>query len=92
MIPAIPPDKYLTPITNKRRITTRSFNDCVSKNVIEQYKINNDRPFKIPTNNGSEQYKNSFFVKTIPEWNGLASHIVSAKSLDIFKERLTKEN
>ena len=89
-IPSLPPDKYLEPIKNKRNIKPKQFSDCVSKNIVEQYVTNNSRPFQIPPNNGSEQYKNSFFIKTIPEWNGLANNIVNAESLEAFKTRLSK--
>ena len=74
---AIPPDKYLKPIQNKRKITARKFSDCVSKNIVEQYVTNNSRAFQIPPNKASDQYKQSFFVRKIPEWNGLANQTVT---------------
>ena len=92
MLPSLPPETYLAPIKNKRKIIPKKFKDCVSKNLVETFGTTNDRSFQIPTNYGSEQYKNSFFIKTITEWNGLASHImiVTAKSLDSFKTQLSK--
>ena len=71
-----------------RKIIPKKFKDCVSKNLVETFGTTNDRSFQIPTNYGSEQYEYSFFIKTITEWNGLASHIVTAKSLDSFKTQL----
>ena len=91
MLPSLPSETYLTPIKNKRKIIPKKFKDCVSKKLVETFGTTNDRSFQIPTNYGSEQYKNSFFIKTITEWNGLASHIVTAKSLDSFKTQLSKD-
>lgn len=88
LLPAIPPEQYLEPIRNKRKIKAKTFSDCVSKNVVQQYETRNSRAFKVPSNKGTMQYKNSFFPKTIPEWNGLANQVVTAGSLDIFKTRL----
>ena len=90
LIPSLPPDKYLKTIKNKRHIKPKKFSDHISTNIVETYCTNNSRPFQIPPNNGSEIYKNSFFVKTIPEWNGLANNIVIAESVDTFKTRLSK--
>ena len=90
LFPSLPPDKYLKSIKNKRQIKPKKFSDHVTTNVVETYITNNSRPFQIPTNSGSEIYKNSFFIRTIPEWNGLANNIVIAESVDIFKTRLAK--
>ena len=90
LIPSLPPDKYLLPTKNKRNIKSKQFTDCVSKNIVDQFVTNNSRSFQIPPNNGSEVYKNSFFVKTIPEWNGLANSLVIAESHEAFKTRLSK--
>ena len=92
LIPAIPPHINLEQNINKRKIKARTFDDCVSKNIVEQYVTNNTRSFKTPSNKGTDQYKFSFFLRTIPEWNGLANHIVTAGSLDIFKTRLSSDS
>ena len=92
LTPAIPPHTYLEQNINKRQIKATTFDNCISKNIVEQYVTNNTKPFKIPSNNGSDQYKYSFFIRTIPEWNGLANHIVTAGSIDIFKTRLSGGN
>ena len=90
MIPSLPPDKHLIPTKNKRNIIPKKFSDCETHNIVDQYVTNNSRSFQIPSNNGSVVYKNSFFLKTIPEWNGLANNIVVAESLEAFKTRLSK--
>ena len=92
MLPPLPPDVYLTQMKNKRKIKPTNFENCVSKNIVNNYITNNSRPFEIPKNNGCDAYKNSFFVRTIPEWNGLANHIVTAESIETFKTRINKCN
>ena len=77
---------------SKRKIKAKSFENCVASNIVENYKINNSRPFTIPANKGSEQLKFSFFHKTIIEWNGLANRTVTAGSLDTFKSRLLSDS
>ena len=88
LLPGIPPDKYLTPIKQKRKIKAKTFDNCVASNIVVNYTTNNSRPFTIPPNKGTAQYKFSFFNKTIIEWNGLANRTVTAGSLDTFKSRL----
>ena len=91
LVPAIPPENYLKPIKNKRNIKAKYFSDCISKNVVENYETNNSRPFKILEAKNSQQYKNSFFVRTISDWNKLDNSIVNAGSVDCFKARLRKD-
>ena len=46
LTPAIPPDKYLEPIQNKRKITVKTFSDCVSKNIVDRFVTNLLEPLK----------------------------------------------
>ena len=87
LVPAVPSEDYLTPQRNKRRITERTFTDCVSTNAVSKYVSNNSRCFVIPQGR-TDVYNNSFFVKTITDWNRLDDNIVNAKSLDQFKINL----
>ena len=51
---------------------------------------NNSKAYNIPS--GTPNYrKNTFFPRTIPEWNHLPEEIVSAETLDLFKSRLVAE-
>ena len=91
LVPAVPSEDYLTPQRNKRRITERTFTDCVSTNAVSKYVSNNSRCFVIPQGR-TDVYNNSFFVKTITDWNRLDDNIVNAKSLDQFKINLKSQN
>ena len=91
LVPAIPSDKYLKPIRDKRKRTAKVFPDHVSQNPVDKYETNNTRPFIIPEAKNSKQYKNSFFVRTIQEWNRLDNSVVNAESVNCFKARLRKD-
>ena len=89
LVPAVPPQQFLTPIkNNKRRIKPRQFPDCITNNVVERSVINNQRAFEIPRHL-TDQYKNSYFVRTIEEWNKLDNCTVNSATLDKFKERIS---
>ena len=66
LVPAIPSDRYLIPIKNKRNIKANPiFKDYVHDNKVEKYETTSTKPFKIPEAKNSQQYKHSFFVRTI---------------------------
>ena len=66
---------YLTPVRNKRQIESKKFTDCVSSNSVERQSTNNSKCFK-PTQCHSELYRNSFFPKTVIDWNHLDDSVV----------------
>lgn len=80
-VPVLPPDKFLYPApTGKRRIRPTRFEGYSSDNVVQRQAVINSRSFRIPPCR-TEQYKNSFFVRTAAEWNQLSDDdIASAAS------------
>ena len=92
LVPAIPKNNYLEEIKKKRNIKPKQYKDFETKNIVEKYQTNNDRSFKIPEGRNTQQYKNSFFVRTVVEWNALDNEIVHAGSVDIFKARLKRNS
>ena len=90
LVPAIPPDLYLTPMKEKRHIKPKVFQDCETTNIVTKYKTNNSRPFVIPQGT-THVYTQSFFVRTIGDWNHLGNDIVTAESLNSFKAHLKKQ-
>ena len=91
LIPAIRPETYYIPITQKRKIKPKSFGtNFETKNPITKYETNNSRCFKLPsTKKPNGPYSQSFFVKTVIDWNKLDEGTVSAWPLDSFKNRLS---
>ena len=72
-LPGIKAEKHLAPILNKRLMRpTRSENQ---KNVVQQFARNHQRCFHIQ-HASTPVFKNSFFPRTIREWNNLDSSAV----------------
>ena len=87
-IPALPTETFFRPQkTNTRHIKPKHFPDHVSSNFVQQLTTNNTRCFIVPTAH-TEQFKNSFFVKTIADWNQLNESQVQAETITDFS-RLT---
>ena len=57
---------------------------------VDKYQTKNDRHFKIPEGRNTQQYKNSFFVRTVVEWNALNNETVNDGSVGAFKARLKR--
>ena len=80
-LPGIKAEKHLAPILNKRLIRpTRSENQ---KNLVPQFARNHQRCFHIQ-HASTPVFKNSFFPRTIREWNNLDSSVVSAGTVGEF--------
>ncbi|KAH3718726.1 hypothetical protein DPMN_061532 [Dreissena polymorpha] len=86
LVPAIPPDEYIQPAKNKRQVKVKTDKDLTT-NIIERYSINNNRGLKVKSVN-TEQYKNSFFIKTAVDWNHLDNNIACAHTIGGFKTAL----
>ena len=81
-------------IVSKRKVSEsegKQFKDHISHNIIDRHIINNDRGF-IVENCKTEQLKNSFFVKTVIEWNHLSTETVRAKTVESFKQALSSHD
>ena len=90
LVPAMPPGNFFNPKSqNKKQIKATHFKDCVSSNIIEKSACNNSRPFVVPQSN-YKQYRESFFVQTVIDWNQLDDQTVTSKSLSSFKRTIGK--
>ncbi len=87
LVPAIPPEDYLIPVQNKRRIKAKTFDNCVTQNFVTSAQRLHDRCFVVPQAK-SDIFRGSFFVKTIQDWNQLDSQTINSPSVDSFKARL----
>ncbi|KAL8620766.1 hypothetical protein ACOMHN_043809 [Nucella lapillus] len=91
LVPAMPPSEFFTSRPqSKRRIQAKSFRDYSSTNIVERSACNNSRAFVVPRSS-CEQYKRSYFVQTVVDWNQLSDQTVNSKTLSSFKGALTKE-
>ena len=88
LVTAIPPESFLKkPRSTRLRRPKFSSQNFVVQNPVNTYMRNNDRFYEIPKAN-TEQYKNSYFPRTIEAWNKLDSNIVLSKTIDSFKSSL----
>ena len=90
LVPAMPYQNFLTSSKPGRLVKAKKNSDFISKNPVSNFVRNNDRTFNIP-HYKSEQYKNSFFVKTCIEWNSLDNSVVNIKSVNSFRTTIEKQ-
>ena len=83
---------YLKPVKKSRQITPKNFDGYEYVNKVEKYVANNSRCFKIPSNNNpAGPYSQSFFPRTVMDWNQLDDELVLAGSVDSFRAHLKKQ-
>ena len=85
LVPALQTHDYLTPFRGKRQIKSKQFKDCDTHNIIYRQVTNNSRCFK-SVQCKSELFKNSFFPKTIIDWNHLEEKVVRAETVKGFRK------
>ena len=91
LVPAINPDEFLKSQKPKRHIKPKTYPGYKSVNITEKHSVNNDRGFIIEQCK-TDQLKNSFFVRTIIEWNHLETAVVHAETVEGFKTLLSKRD
>ena len=69
----------------------KQFEDFVKKNIVEGSICNNTQCFR-PITAKSEQYRNSFFVRTAYDWNLLSDNIVNCDSVETFRTLINKRD
>ena len=87
LVTAIPPEKYLNPQKASRNIHPPNRSDYIVQNPVHNQSQNHNCCLEIPSYN-TEQYKQSFFPRTIIAWNKLNTSTVQASSLEAFKSAL----
>ena len=87
-IPALPPADFLTPKPQTRRkIKPTYYPDHVTTNIVTNQAHNNTRPYTVPRGR-TDQYKHSFFVQTVLDWNHLDNTTVTCSTVEAFRSRL----
>ena len=90
-VPAINIDHYLRAQKPKRTIRAKQFEDFVKKNIVERSVCNNNQCFKqLPAK--TEQFRNSFFVRTTHDWNILSDNIVNCDTVESFRTLIAKKD
>ena len=65
------------------KIKTTTKKDFVTTNIVDNYVRNNDRCYNVQTCNTTE-LSESFFIKTVREWNALDNNTVNAPTVVAF--------
>ena len=68
---------YFEPVSNKRRIRATRFSDFESTNIVTSHELKNNKCFSTKRGN-TNIYRNSFFVRTVHDWNQLDNSTVEA--------------
>ena len=89
MVPAINADEFLIPIRNKRYIKPRLQSDFQTTNIVEKFSTNHSECFKIQDSH-TEQYRNSFSVRTVSERSQLEEIHIRADTVNSFREAVHK--
>jgi hypothetical protein len=87
LVSAISPSDFVTKTRPKRLIKSRQYSDFISQNIEENSVINNSKGLVYQRAN-TEPFKNSFFIKTVLDWNHLDDNTVNQSSLKSFKSAL----
>ena len=89
LVPAMPYQKFLTQQKQGRKIRSTRNSSYLTHNPVDSYIRNNDRCFLVQPCK-SDQLKNSFFTRTVIDWNSLDNDIVNAKSIGCFRSALAR--
>ena len=87
-IPAINKDHYIRTQRQRRCIRATKLTDFPNKNIVENFVTNNNRCQK-NISAKSNNFKNSFFPRTVFEWNKLENHIVNCDSVTSFRDNIS---
>ena len=87
LVPAINPSEFFVKSKPKCKIKPKRFDNFESANIGNNSVKNNSKALETTACN-TEQYKNSFFVKSVIHWNQLDEEIVHAKTVGSFKTAL----
>ena len=88
LVPALPSENFLKKESRSRRkIKTTTKKDFVTTNIVDNYVRNNDRCYNVQTCNTTE-LSESFFIKTVREWNALDNNTVNAPTVVAFGNQI----
>ena len=91
LVPALPHQQFLTPQKPKRRIKSAiDSSSYIANNTVDSFIRNNNKCFTVQLEK-TDQFKNSFFVKTTIDWNRLDDRLVNLKTINSFRSAISKE-
>ncbi len=87
LVPAINHYEFLVKSKPKCKIKPKRFDNFENANIVNNSDKNNSKALETTVTSicNTEQYKNSFFIKSVIHWNQLDEEIVHAKTVESFK-------
>ena len=76
--------RYLFQLGTKDKSEQKKHKDYYTSNFVNKYTQNNSECYKVPESN-TDQFRNSFFVKTTSDWNCLSDDHIRAETVNSFK-------
>ena len=90
LVPSLQENSFLTKVQqNKRQIKPKLFKDYQAKNILTRQARQNNNCFQV-IDATTPQRENSFFIRTVIEWNNLDQQTIDAKTPETFKKLLAK--
>ena len=89
LVPAIEPQKYFVELKNTRLVTGNRLPEYNYQHTVKRNIRNNSICYKVKNTN-SDKFENSYFIRTVAEWNTLSEEVVRSKSVDQFSANLAK--
>ena len=91
LLPSMKSENFLVPsVKGKRPIKLKVYEDCEQFNILDKHLVKNNKGYSVKDRIRSVQYENSFFVRTIIEWNHLDNVTVFNPTVEGFKRSLLK--
>lgn len=85
LVPALPIERFVQrKKEGRRKVKPKRFADFVTTNIVEKFETNNSKCF-IPPEWKADQSRNSFFHRTVLDWNKLTDTQVQAKTQEEFR-------
>ena len=84
-VPGILKDSYIQQHRPKRAIRRTKFFGYSYSNIVDNYVTNNSKCYKPIRQANSVNFKNSFFVRTLFDWNKLEDSVVNLETIDSFR-------
>ena len=88
LVPAMPASNFVEAKTiRKRRIRATRYSDYECNNAIQKFETNNSRCLNL-IQCRTPIYQNSFFPRTVIDWNHLEDSVVSAATVEAFRKTM----
>ena len=90
LVPAMPAEKYIHQQIEKRIIRPRTESDFKTTNIVRNHAWKISQCYVVETIK-TPDYKNSFFPRTIINWNNLEEDVITSDTVAAFRSKLVAD-